>query len=103
MTSDINVAPGQLWLWDFSVAEGWWPLDIVTEARRIGYDAQNTIIRRGDVFTVVTTNDPGPFEMMTVDEHGNWATQRWHVVIVHDKLVWMRHDDFRVAKLLKDV
>lgn len=100
-----RIVPGQMWMWDFKVAEGWWPLEAVTEERRVGYNARNIIIHRGLTFTVISLDDPGPFEVVGIDEDGMVSNKptRWHVVLVKDTLAWMRHDDFGVSKLIKDV
>jgi hypothetical protein len=106
---------GQLWLWDFSFTtkkadkdEGWWLAMRVTDEGRNCYSNAAIQLKRGDVFTVVTVDDPGPYRLLTAPIHFNdgWETYpapRYHVVILGESLLWFQHDWFEVCKLLADM
>lgn len=102
--------PGQLWRWMFALGEGWWPMQPVTSEGRISPAVAGFIfLKSGDVFTVVTLDDPGPYELHvpSLDNYYKPASmspfKRWHVVLVGDKLVWFSHALFAQAELLSDV
>ena len=91
---------GQLWRWAFTVLkDGAWMLQRVSsEARHSMGTVSPVFIHRGDVFTVVTVDDPGPALF-----YGSYQHSRYHVVLLGGALVWMKHSDFDAAELLQDV
>ena len=104
-----ELVPGQLWQWQFGVGDGWWASQKVTEAGRYMNDLGYETMKRGDVFTVVTLDDPGPYQLPQINglnDIGQYVTQPkklWHVVLFKDALIWMEHDHFEQAILLRDV
>lgn len=101
--------PGQLWVWCFEVQDGSWPVQWVTTASRENPFAGNVeIIKRGNVFTVVAVDDPGPkdYDVPLLDSDGMLVTEppkRWHVVLLKGVLCYMRHDWLSVSELVNDV
>jgi len=109
-----ELRPGQLWQWNFSFGDGTWWFTPVTEAGRTTPDwGRRVTMKRGDMFTLVTLDDPGPYElptMPTFDDAGNILPAmeiklraRYDVVLVGDTLVWFEHDNFEHSELLTDV
>lgn len=105
-----ELRPGQLWQWKFAVGDGWWVLQKVTEHGRYAPDAGNfKVIYRDNIFTLVTLDDPGPYELPPINglnDVGQYVThprKLWHVVLLGDSLVWMEHKHFEQAILLRDV
>lgn len=80
----------------------------VTTAGRDQVDSSVDIACKGDLFTVMVVDDPGPYEVpdFRLDENGGMVTStrhRWHVVLLRDTLYWFRHDWFETSELLADV
>lgn len=105
----IKIEVGQMWKWNFNVGEGWWLLQAVSDAaRREWKPNDNEVIRKNDVFIVVCTDDSGPAPAMK--ENWDQATETWtliskparhHVVLFHDRLVWIKHSDLSICKLVE--
>lgn len=110
--SGVDVRPGQLWVWCFSVGDGTYFFEPVTEERRITFvpvgDVGIVTVRRGDSFIVVSTEDDGPAQPPNVPIIDEWGVmtspaqppKRWHVAMLHDTLVWIDHDCFNHAELI---
>ena len=80
----------------------------VTTVGRDQFDSSVDIACKGDLFTVMVVDDPGPYEVpdFKFDENGGMVTptrHRWHVVLLRDTLYWFRHDWFETSELLCDV
>lgn len=115
--SEPVVKPGQLWQWCFTVGEGTWFLEAVTEHRRNYFvsavDEGYKLIHRGDHFIVVSTDDPGPAQIPgadvpMLDELGYMVSpaqppKRWHVAMLNECLVWIDQDSFNHAELIGHV
>jgi hypothetical protein len=79
----------------------------------LDYPRGTVTLKRGDVFTVVSLDDPGPYQLPVrlpitdADGWDNFETAavpfRWHVVLIRDALVWIDHTSFECAELLRDV
>lgn len=106
--SDFNLKPGQLWRWNFLVNDGSWLFQRVsTEGRTSVFADGWHFMKRGDVFTVVTVDDPGPYDMRLpkVDDYGMVSydpPKRWHVVLFQGTLLWFDHECFSQAELVTD-
>jgi len=111
----MQIKPGQLWRWEFQVNDGWWMFSTVTSSARenfLDYTQEQVMIKRGDTFVVIVPDDPGPAmvpgsNIPMLDEGGLMTSpaqppKRWHVVMLHGKLVWMDHEDFNQAQLVTD-
>ena len=66
------------------------------------------MMKRGDVFTMITVNDTGPYQMnlARVNDIGQIVVdpvKRWHVVLVAKDLVWVDHTWLEQAQLIVDV
>lgn len=111
-TFDAEVHPGQLWMWCFTVGDGTWFFEPVTEQRRQTFvpvaNAGIVTIKRGERFIIVSTEDPGPAEPPNVPIIDEWGVmqspaqppRRYHVALLHDTLIWIDHDMFQHAELL---
>ena len=108
----IHVKPGQLWQWCFTVGDGTWFFEPVTDQRRESFvpvqDVGIVTVKRGDHFMVVATEDAGPAQPPNVPIIDEWGVmqspaqppKRWHVAMLHDTLVWIDHDCFNNAELI---
>ena len=100
--------PGQLWRWVFDVnGDGWWIVSRVTEQGRTQLLGSYMTLKLGDLVTVVTLNDPGPYQSLNLDEYGLIAPRkRWHVALLNDALIWVEDawfDDANIIELVRDV
>lgn len=106
----VNLRPGQLWRWKFSVGEGQWPTARVSDCARNEFTGSPFVLfKRDDVFTVVTLDDAGPYYVYLqsmADAHLEYGViqtpRRWHVVLLNDALVWFEHPWFEQAELVTD-
>jgi len=93
---DIDLRPGQLWCWRFSVGSGGWVLQCVTERGRRQFLVGGYVnIRVGDTFTLISKNDPGPYRVGA-------TTQHWCVILFESKLVWFNREWFEFSELLEN-
>jgi hypothetical protein len=104
-----------MWTWCFQVGDGTWFFEPVTAERRATFipagDACIVAVKRGDSFVIVATDDEGPAQppnVPIIDEWGYMQSpaqppKRWHVALLHDKLVWIDHDSFDHAELVGHV
>jgi hypothetical protein len=105
----VDLRPGQLWEWCFTAgADGWWMFTCVTAEGRNSFVASSIVtLVRGEVFTVVSLDDPGPMQLpelsIGIPEAYYDPPKRWHVALKGDKLFWIDHAYFDQAKLLRDV
>lgn len=102
-------------MWAFTVNDGTWFFEPVTEQRRETFvpvqDVGIQVIKRGDRFMVVAVDDPGPAQPPNVPIIDEWGVmqsparppQRWHVALLNDCLVWIDHDNFQHAELIGHV
>ena len=108
LVTDVELRPGQLWRWAFSHNDGTWPFQrVTTEGRHVWFAGGHIMMKRGDVFTMVTVNDPGPYQMNLpkINDIGQVVSdppKRWHVVLVAKDLVWIDHEWLEQAELLVD-
>jgi len=88
-------------------------IEFVTQERRHSImGARHGMIRRGQVFTIVTVNDYGPYDLPsfpTVDGRGGLLPakrtardKRWHTALLGDTLFWLDHELFQFSKLVAD-
>lgn len=102
-----DVRPGQLWQWQFNVGTGWWSFRRVTSKARLSFvHVSSVFMNRGDVFTIVATEDDGPFQLHvhSVTEGLVYSPpKRWHVVLIGDTLAWIEHPWLEQCELLTDV
>jgi hypothetical protein len=107
-----ELRPGQLWVWAFEHSNGWWPFEVVTSSRRskpfeVG---PMVVLNNGDTFMVVSPDDDGPAQQMTMsyDENGlierisPSKPKRWHVVLAKGVCIWIEHKELEMAELLVD-
>lgn len=116
-TNTIIVRPGQLWRWTFSVGDGSWLFENVSEERRRdaphSWSGNNsTIVHTSDLFTVISVDDPGPCVHPQLDtvinvDSCNYVLEklikppaRWHVAMLFGTLVWIEHHWFNEAELI---
>jgi hypothetical protein len=103
-----TIRPGQLLRWNFTVRDGFWMFQRVTSEARIGVVPTFVFMKRGEVFTVIATDDAGPFSMdaPTYDNEKCVMVypkiKRWHVILIGDTLAWLEHDWFEQGELLTD-
>lgn len=112
----VVVRPGQLWMWAFSLQDGFWPFEVITNEARDSFifAGEHLMLHRGDRFIIVATDDPGPAQPPGLnaprfDEYGNilsWGDtsppKRWHVAMAKDKLFWVDQEKFEHAELMGD-
>ena len=111
----MNLKPGQLYVWAFTVGDGTWWLDLVTEeARTTMVLRESVFVKRGDQIMLVTVDDPGPFEH-TMYETANLMSsefsdpidkpekKRYHVALCRNQLIWISEDRFSFMELISDV
>lgn len=103
----VDVRPGQLWR--FTDSLDWIVTRVTAEGRQVSGLPTSSVMKRGSTFMVVSLDDSGPgFRLppYTTDLNGlpsgNQPEQRWHVVILDDRLTWFRHDWFEQSTLLSD-
>lgn len=108
----IEPKPGQLWRWVFSIGDAgsWLIQHVTTESRETFLAGGFSFIKRGELFTIVNVNDPGPTEMNLpkVDDNGLITfdpPKRWHVVLWNGLLCYFQHDWLGdgISELVKDV
>jgi hypothetical protein len=101
--STLQLRPGQLWGWMFNFNNGWWPaFRVCTEGR--GQQPPAFMLSRGDMLTVITPDDIGPYEFPVFDDVGYIIPRhRWHIFLIKNTLVWIRHDWLDVCELIVDV
>lgn len=108
-----KLRPGQLWRWDFDVGKddttkGWWPANRVTTEGRYTLSTAFVIIKYGDLFTIVTVDDSGPYDIRvpSFEDDGSmrYPTPKTYFVALHDGvLVWFEHNWLEQCKLIQDV
>ncbi len=97
-TSESVLKPGQLWRWTFNFAGGEWFLVRITEKARNSLDSRSIItIKRDDLFSIVSTSDPGPYQFY--DPSMNHRRKiKWCTIMLKDWLCWMDVAYFEVKK-----
>lgn len=96
--------PGQMYAWEFEVLNGDWFIEYVTDVRRQQtFGGRNGLIKRGDLFTIITLDDPGPQQLPEYNEHGvpTVVKMRFHTALLHDSLFWIEHSFLFFAKLVE--
>ncbi len=103
------VIPGQLWRWDFSVGDGSWFGQRVTDEARFEPSFDGTaVILRDDTFVIVVVDDPGPYEqpdyLSSVYDPASTSpgmvAKRWHVALLNHALVWIEDGWLQHCELL---
>jgi hypothetical protein len=96
----IQPRPGQTYAWTaFKVGKGLWMIEFVTEARRTDMlPGSWGAIAMGQLFTLITTDDPGPFSY----EYEKGRCARWHVALLGDRLFWCEHAMLTFSELVVD-
>lgn len=105
-----NVVPGQLWRWAFTVGDGSWFSQRVTDEARFEPSTDGlAVILLDDTFVVVVVDDPGPYRMPDystlydpVVAVSTVSPKRWHVVLLDHALVWVEDGWFEQCELLCD-
>lgn len=109
--------PGQMYAWEFTVGDGSWPIEYVTEERRHSYAVgRYGMLKRGDAFTVVSTDDAGPYDLdnmgwlrgsQLIDDFDvpavdiSFPPKRWHVALHGGTLFWLEHSLLLCSRLLE--
>jgi hypothetical protein len=108
-----DVKPGQSWMWTFTYNDGTWWFEHVSITRRSDFVSGMSgmeMIKRGEIFLIVATNDLGPCKIPGEDysdEYGSFfpivaPPKHWHIALIRNRCVWISHDDLDHASLVND-
>jgi hypothetical protein len=87
--------------------KGWWPATRVTSDGRYQITNAFVILKYGDVFTIVTVNDEGPYDIRvpSFEDNGTmrYPTPKTYFVALHNGvLIWMEHNWLEQCTLIED-
>lgn len=91
-SSSESLKPGQLYVWRFSVGNGFWMFPRVTEEGRHSFVFAHVTVKPGSQLLMLHPDDAGPWEVPEYDNTNGipyYPKNRWHVMVVEGVMVWV--------------
>ena len=113
----LDLIPGQMYAWHGIGTIKTWLITYVTEeGRTVWIGGRHGFINAGDLFTVVSLDDEGPYDgpdfgdsFVQVSNPPSNAplvarkvNKRWHTALLHDAIFWLDHELLETSELVSD-